>query len=89
MPLDIIVAAAVGAAAASPNVRSKLRQGLVYGLAGALIAYDKVSAVAHGAVEGARQGAAAASESHAAAAAPHDSEAASDNAPAPGAPVPT
>jgi hypothetical protein len=63
MPLDIIVGVAVGAAAASPAVRKTLRQGLVYGLAGALIAYDKVTAVAQGAVEGARHGAAAASGS--------------------------
>jgi hypothetical protein len=54
MPLEILVGAAVGAAAASATVRKSLRQGLVYGLAGALIAYDKVTAAAQGAVEGAR-----------------------------------
>ena len=56
MPLEILVGAAVGAAAASATVRKGLRQGLVYGLAGALIAYDKVTAAAQGAVEDARHG---------------------------------
>jgi hypothetical protein len=46
MPLEIIVGAAVGAAVASPTIRKQLRKGLVYGLAGALIAYDKMSALA-------------------------------------------
>jgi hypothetical protein len=59
MPLEILVGAAVGAAAASSTVRKTVRQGLVYGLAGALIAYDKVTAAAQGAVQGARHAATA------------------------------
>jgi hypothetical protein len=47
MPLELIVGAAVGVAAASPNIRKVLRQGMVYGLAGALIAYDRVAAMTH------------------------------------------
>jgi hypothetical protein len=51
MPLDpesyaepeIVVAVAVTAAAASPSVRKVLRKSLVYGVAGVLVAYDKVA----------------------------------------------
>jgi hypothetical protein len=57
MPLDLLVGVVVGAAAASRKVRGAVRQGMVYGLAGVLKAYDKVSGIAHGAVKGARQGA--------------------------------
>ena len=46
MPLELIVGAVVGAGLASEPVRKTLRKGLVYGLAGALIAYDKVAAIA-------------------------------------------
>src|SRR5437868_4455196 len=36
MPLELIVGAAVGAAAANPSVRKVLRQGMIYGLGGLL-----------------------------------------------------
>jgi hypothetical protein len=54
MPLEVLVGAAVGAAAASEKVRKVVRQGVVYGLAGVLVAYDKVAAVGQGALKGAR-----------------------------------
>lgn len=47
MPIDFIIGAAVGAGLASEKVRKTLRKGLVYSLAGALTAYDKVSEMAH------------------------------------------
>jgi hypothetical protein len=50
----------VGAAVTSSSVRKVVRRGVVYGLAGGLIAYDKVAAVASGVVRGARQGMASA-----------------------------
>jgi hypothetical protein len=46
MPLDFIIGAAVGAGLASEKVRKTLRKGVVYGLAGVLTAYDKVSDLA-------------------------------------------
>jgi hypothetical protein len=49
---------AVGAAATSAKVRKAVMRGMVYGVAGTLIAYDKVTGLAAGAVRGARQGAA-------------------------------
>jgi hypothetical protein len=59
MPLEIVVGAVVGAAAVSAaqseSIRNKLRKGAVYGLAGLLMAYDKVTAMTKGAVDGARQ----------------------------------
>ncbi len=60
MPLELIVGAAVGAAAASPKVRSAFRRGMIYGLGGLLVAYDRVAAMAHEAAQGARKGLAAA-----------------------------
>jgi hypothetical protein len=60
MPLELIVGAAVGAAAASPTVRKAIRTGLVIGVGNALIAYDKVAAVARGVADGARKGVSAA-----------------------------
>jgi hypothetical protein len=56
MPLEIIVGAAVGAAAASQTGRRMFRRGLVYGIAGALTAYDRVAAMTHGVVRGVRAG---------------------------------
>jgi hypothetical protein len=50
MPLDLIVGAAVGAAVASPSARKVIRRGVVYGLAGILVAYDKVAKVTHAVV---------------------------------------
>jgi hypothetical protein len=63
MPLDIesyaepevAVAAVVVAAAVSPPVRRSVRKGVVYGLAGLLIAGDKVAAAASGAACGVRR----------------------------------
>jgi hypothetical protein len=46
MPLEIIGGRVVGAAVASASVRSVIRRGLVYGLAGVLTTYDKAVAVA-------------------------------------------
>jgi hypothetical protein len=56
MPLELIVGAAVGAAAASPSIRSAFRRSMIYGLGGLLVAYDRVSAMAHEAARGARKG---------------------------------
>jgi hypothetical protein len=47
MPVELIVGAAVGAAVASPTIRQKVRRGVVLGLAGVLVAYDKVAKVTH------------------------------------------
>jgi hypothetical protein len=59
MPLEIIVGAVVGAAATtavtSDKVRNTLRQGLVYSLAGVLVAYDKVASLTTSALQGARK----------------------------------
>ena len=49
------VAAAVAAAAASPRVRKALRQGAVYGLAGLMIAGDKIAGAARGLASSAQQ----------------------------------
>jgi hypothetical protein len=54
---EVGVAVVVTAAAASPSLRKVVRRSLVYGLAGALIAYDKVAAAAQGLVRGIRKGA--------------------------------
>jgi hypothetical protein len=61
---EVGVAVAVTAAVASPTVRKVLRRGLVYGLAGLMIARDRVAALAsevgrgaQQAVEGAAEGA--------------------------------
>jgi hypothetical protein len=62
MPLELIAGAVVGAAVASPSARKVIRRGLIYGLGGALIAYDKVAEVAQKAVKGARKGVQAASD---------------------------
>ena len=62
MPVELIVGAAVGAAAASPRARNVVRKGMVYGMAGLLMAYDKLASVTSGIVKGARQGITGASE---------------------------
>jgi hypothetical protein len=64
MPLDVenyaepevAVAAAVVGAAASPSLRRAICRSVVYGLAGALIAFDKSSAVAQGIAKGVKSG---------------------------------
>jgi hypothetical protein len=48
MPVEFIVGAVVGGAAVSRRVRQALRKSLIYGVGGALVAYDKVAAMAHG-----------------------------------------
>ena len=48
---EVVIAVAVTAALATPPVRRVLRQGLVYGLAGALIAGDRISSMAQSARE--------------------------------------
>ena len=60
--LESEVAIAVGATAAvlSPRVRGLLRNGAIYGIAGALIAGDVVASVARGGGRGARHAAASA-----------------------------
>ena len=55
MPLELIIGAAVGAGLASESGRKTIRKGLVYGLAGVLMGYDKVAAFA-AEVRGARKG---------------------------------
>jgi hypothetical protein len=54
----VAVAVAVTAAVTSKPVRKALRQGAVYGMAGLLVAADRVSAVAGSFAEGAQQAAA-------------------------------
>ena len=53
---EVAVAAVVVGTAASPKLRNVVRRSAVYGLAGALIAYDKTAAVAQGLVKGLRNG---------------------------------
>jgi hypothetical protein len=54
---EVGVAVAVTAALASPPVRKVLRRGLVYGLAGLLMAGDKLSATAREVAHSAQQAA--------------------------------
>jgi hypothetical protein len=53
---EVAVAAVVVGTAASPKLRNVVRRSAVYGLAGALIAYDKTAAVAQGLFKGIRNG---------------------------------
>jgi hypothetical protein len=55
---EVAIAVAVTAAVASPPVRKVLRRGLVYGLAGLLVAGDKVTAAAREIAKSAQQTAA-------------------------------
>jgi hypothetical protein len=54
---EVAIAVAVTAAVASPPVRKVLRRGLVYGLAGLLVAGDKVAGVARELARNAQQAA--------------------------------
>jgi hypothetical protein len=54
---EVAVAVAVTAAMASPPVRKALRRGMVYGLAGLLMAGDKISAAAREVAQSAQQAA--------------------------------
>ena len=53
--IAVAATAVVAAAVAAPPVRRALRKGAVYGLAGLLIAGDKISALARGAMQNAQQ----------------------------------
>jgi hypothetical protein len=55
MPADFIIGAAIGAAAASSKVRNVVRQGLIYGVGGVLIAYDRLAAAAQSVAQSARE----------------------------------
>jgi hypothetical protein len=66
MPADFIIGAAIGAAVASERVRRAVRQGLVYGVGGALRVCDRLAAGAHAVAQGAREAASAAKEGDAA-----------------------
>lgn len=57
---EVGVAVVLTAAVASPRVRKAVRQGLVYGLAGLLMAGDKLKAAASGVAQKAREAAASA-----------------------------
>jgi hypothetical protein len=46
MPFELIVGAAIGAAASSSSVRKTVRSGLVFGVSRALIVYDRVADLA-------------------------------------------
>jgi hypothetical protein len=70
MPLELIVGAAVGAAAASTKIRQAVRKGMIFGLGGLLVAYDRAVAMGAEAAKGARRGVAAAASATAAAVAP-------------------
>jgi hypothetical protein len=67
---EVAVAVAVTAAVASPTVRKTLRKGIVYGLAGLLMAKDKIAGFAHNVAENVRQTAASAEKEAPAAPAP-------------------
>jgi len=55
MEPEVGVAVVVTAAVASPRVRKAIRQGLVYGLAGLLMAGDKLKSAASGVAQKARE----------------------------------
>jgi hypothetical protein len=57
---EVAVAVAVTAAVCSPPVRRVLRRGLVYGLAGLIVARDKVSSAAQAVTSKAKEVASAA-----------------------------
>jgi hypothetical protein len=59
---EVAIAVAVTAALAAPPVRRLLRQGAVYGLAGLMIAGDKISAVTRSAAAGAQNAVSSARE---------------------------
>ena len=62
MEPEVAVAVAITAAVAAPPVRKALRKGAVYGLAGLMIARDKMAALAHNAAQGAQDLASSAAE---------------------------
>lgn len=60
MKPQVAVAVAVTAAISSPRIRRFVRRGMVYGVAGALMAGDAISSAARGAALAAREAAASA-----------------------------
>jgi hypothetical protein len=96
MPVDFIVGAAIGAAAASTKVRKAVRQGMIYGVGGVLVAYDKLAASAHAVAQSARQAATAATAAKGATSSPANGSPTADTgssappaAPSPAASAPT
>ena len=55
MPAEFIIGAAIGAAAVSTRVRKAVRRGLIYGVGGVLVAYDKLARSAYEVAESARE----------------------------------
>jgi hypothetical protein len=53
----VMVAVALTAAISSPPVRKAVRRGAVYGVAGAMIAADRINSLAHSVAENARSAA--------------------------------
>jgi Tfp pilus assembly major pilin PilA len=62
MEPEVAIAVAVTAAVASPQVRKTIRRGAVYGLAGLMIAGEKLSQVSQAIAQKSRQGAAVVQE---------------------------
>jgi hypothetical protein len=62
MPAEFIIGAVIGAAAASKQVRTAVRRGLIYGVGGVLVAYDRLAAGAQAVAQSAREAAAAAKD---------------------------
>ncbi len=52
---EVLIAVAVTAAVSAPPVRKVLRRGLIYGLAGLLIAGDKIAGTAREIAQGAQE----------------------------------
>jgi hypothetical protein len=65
MPAEFIVGAAIGAAVASTQVRKAVRRGLIYGVGGVLVAYDRLAAGVHAVAQSAREATASAKDSSA------------------------
>lgn len=63
MEPEVAVTAAVAAAVFSPKVRSVIRRGLVYGMAGVLIAGDAISSFARSVGQGVQEAGASATSS--------------------------
>jgi hypothetical protein len=55
MPGELIIGAAIGAAVVSKHVRKAVRRGLIYGVGGVLVAYDRLAAGAHAIAQSARE----------------------------------
>src|SRR5262249_49413071 len=75
MPVEFIVGAVVGGAAVSRRVRQAVRKGLIYGMGGALVAFDKLAAMAHAARQSVRPAAGNAQATAPVSAAPENAQA--------------